>query len=109
MQKLVAERLPEITPEVSRFLKGTLDFVGINHYTTLYVRNDRMKLRKLILQDASTDSAVITTCKMPSILDQFFFFRATMLWTNVIPLFVSASKHGVAIGDRVCLNLYIIK
>ncbi|XP_011095300.1 putative beta-glucosidase 41 isoform X2 [Sesamum indicum] len=72
MQKLVAERLPEITPETSRFLKGSLDFVGINHYTTLYARNDRTHFRKLILQDASSDSAVIAT----------------------------SSKHGIAIGER---------
>lgn len=65
MQKLVGDRLPEISSKASVFLKGTLDFVGINHYTTLYVRNDKLQLRKLILQDASTDSAVITTCKMP--------------------------------------------
>ncbi|KAL3850803.1 hypothetical protein ACJIZ3_012685 [Penstemon smallii] len=72
MQKLVAERLPEISPNVSQFLKGSVDFIGINHYTTLYARNDRAQIRKLILQDASSDSAVITT----------------------------ASKHGVAIGER---------
>uniref|UniRef100_A0A5B6YS65 Putative beta-glucosidase 41 isoform X1 n=1 Tax=Davidia involucrata TaxID=16924 RepID=A0A5B6YS65_DAVIN len=65
MQKLVGQRLPEITPEVSRLLVGSLDFVGINHYTTLYARNDITRIRKLILQDASSDAAVITTCKMP--------------------------------------------
>lgn len=62
MQKLVAERLPTINPEVSKQLKGTLDFIGINHYTTLYARNDRTRIHKLIMQDASSDSAVITTC-----------------------------------------------
>ncbi|XP_047956975.1 putative beta-glucosidase 41 isoform X4 [Salvia hispanica] len=81
MQKLVGERLPKIGPKLSQFLKGTLDFIGINHYTTLYVRNDRMRLGKLILQDASTDSAIIT----------------------------SHSKHGVKIGDRAASSwLYIV-
>ncbi|KAI3457022.1 hypothetical protein Pfo_013685 [Paulownia fortunei] len=72
MQKLVGERLPEITSEVSQLLKGSLDFIGINHYTALYARNDRTRIRKFILQDASSDSAVITT----------------------------SSKHGVSIGER---------
>ncbi|KAA8526907.1 hypothetical protein F0562_008864 [Nyssa sinensis] len=72
MKKLVGQRLPEITPKMSRLLVGSLDFVGINHYTTLYARNDRTRIRKLILQDASSDSAVITT----------------------------SSRHGVAIGER---------
>ncbi|XP_057465563.1 putative beta-glucosidase 41 isoform X1 [Actinidia eriantha] len=68
MQKLVGERLPKIAHKVSR----SLDFLGINHYTTLYARNDRTRVRKFVMQDASTDAAVITT----------------------------SSRHGVAIGDR---------
>lgn len=81
MQKLVAERLPEIGVEASQFLKGTLDFIGINHYTSLYARNDKIGIRKLIMQDASTDSAVITT----------------------------HSKNGVAIGERAASSwLYIV-
>lgn len=64
MQTLVDERLPEITPEVSEFLIGTLDFVGINHYTSLYAKNDKTRIRKFILKDASTDAAVITPCKI---------------------------------------------
>lgn len=61
MKNLVGERLPEISLEISKFLMGSLDFVGLNHYTTLYARNDRTHIRKLILQDASSDNAVITT------------------------------------------------
>ncbi|KAK2984762.1 hypothetical protein RJ640_004587 [Escallonia rubra] len=57
MQKLVDERLPEISPAVSRLLVGSVDFVGINHYTTLYARNDRTRIRKLVLHDASSDTA----------------------------------------------------
>nr|GMC74616.1 putative beta-glucosidase 41 [Ipomoea batatas] len=71
MQSLVAERLPEISGEVSRQLRGSLDFIGINHYTTYYARNDRFRIRKFFMQDASSDAAVITT----------------------------AFKHGVAIGE----------
>lgn len=64
MQKLVGdERLPKISPNMSQFLKGSLDFVGINHYTTLYARNDRFRIREFLLSDAITDSAVVTTCK----------------------------------------------
>jgi beta-glucosidase/6-phospho-beta-glucosidase/beta-galactosidase len=64
MKKLVGERLPEISSTISKFLAGSFDFVGINHYTTLYARNDRTHIRKLILQDASSDAAVIATRKM---------------------------------------------
>lgn len=64
MQKLVAERLPEITNAASEFLVGSLDFIGINHYTSLYTRNDRTRIHKLIMQDAISDAAVITTGKL---------------------------------------------
>lgn len=61
MQKLVGKRLPKISSETSELLAGSLDFVGINHYTSLYARNDRIHFRKLVLRDALTDAAVITT------------------------------------------------
>ncbi|AQK66374.1 Putative beta-glucosidase 41 [Zea mays] len=61
MQKLVGDRLPQFSARASMLVSGSLDFVGINHYTTLYVRNDRMRIRKLVMNDASTDAAVIPT------------------------------------------------
>lgn len=63
MKVFVGERLPEISPEMSKIIVRSLDFVGLNHYTTLYARNDRSRIQKLILQDAYSDAAVIATCK----------------------------------------------
>ncbi|TQD70161.1 hypothetical protein C1H46_044307 [Malus baccata] len=79
MKKLVDKRLPEISQEISNFLVGTLDFVGLNHYTTYYARNDRTRIRKFIMQDATSDAAVIST----------------------------PYKGGVAIGERVCLKPFL--
>lgn len=64
MEKLVAKRLPEISDTASKFLVGSLDIIGINHYTSVYTRNDRTRIRKLVMQDAATDAAVITTGKL---------------------------------------------
>lgn len=61
MKKLVGERLPEISYANSKFLVGSLDFIGINHYTSVYTRNDRTRIHKLVMQDAVSDAAVITT------------------------------------------------
>ncbi|XAR60322.1 Beta-glucosidase [Bertholletia excelsa] len=36
MQKLVGNRLPKFTEEQSELLKGSLDFLGFNYYTTNY-------------------------------------------------------------------------
>ncbi|CAN0880910.1 Beta-glucosidase 27 [Linum grandiflorum] len=36
MKKLVRERLPKFTPEQSKVLKGSIDFLGVNYYTSRF-------------------------------------------------------------------------
>ncbi|KAJ7548006.1 hypothetical protein O6H91_08G113200 [Diphasiastrum complanatum] len=38
MQKLVGHRLPKFTKEQIRVVKGSIDFIGLNHYSTSYVK-----------------------------------------------------------------------
>jgi len=64
MKKLEGERLPLTSLEMSKLLVGSSEFVGINHYTILYIRNDRTWIQKLILLDASSYAAVNATCKI---------------------------------------------
>ena len=40
MKKIVGSCLPPFTEVQSELIKGSLDFIGINHYYSLYV-NDR--------------------------------------------------------------------
>ncbi|KAJ6894453.1 hypothetical protein NC652_028275 [Populus alba x Populus x berolinensis] len=61
---------------MSKLLVGSLEFGGINHYTILYIRNDRTWIQKLILPDASSYAAVIA----------------------------ASYRRGVAIGEPVCPN-----
>jgi beta-glucosidase len=61
MQKLAGVRLPHFSTQESNLVSALLDFVGINHHTTLYVRNDRMWIRKLVMNDVSTNSGTILT------------------------------------------------
>lgn len=82
MQRLVGKRLPEISPKTAKFLLGSLDFVGINHYTTLYARNDRTRIRKFILRDASSDAAVITTSFRGG---EAIGERAASRWLHIVP------------------------
>lgn len=101
MKSLVEERLPQITPDISKSIKGAFDYLGINHYTTLYARNDRTRIRKLILQDASSDAAVITSGKMRHHFSLLLEEHLTV--PNLSTLFVVAYRGGVAIGERVCI------
>ncbi|KAM6580396.1 hypothetical protein CsatA_004170 [Cannabis sativa] len=82
MKKFVGERLPKISQATSKLLVGSLDFVGINHYTTLYARNDRARIRKFILQDALSDVAVITTPYRKGIA---IGEKAASRWLRIVP------------------------
>lgn len=98
----MSERLPDISPEVYTLLKGSLDFVGINHYTTLYARNDRSRTRKFILQDASSDAAVITTNKTRRLLILVSSIHISTLFCNPVRFFVLLAFRGLEpIGDKV--------
>lgn len=123
MKKLVGERLPEISSATSKFLVGSLDFIGINHYTSLYTRNDRTRIHKLVMQDALSDAAVITTGKLLMlILTPFFnlpFFyllclkQALLLkfigsfWYFLL-FFILAYRRGAAIGEKVCSDCSVL-
>ncbi|XP_074290565.1 putative beta-glucosidase 41 [Silene latifolia] len=82
MQELVGSRLPDITPKIAKLLTGSLDFVGVNHYTTVYARNDRTRFRKFILQDASTDAAIITS---PYRFGKAIGEKAGSSWLHIVP------------------------
>lgn len=60
MKARVGDRLPRFTPSESNLLKGSLDFVGINHYTTWYARNNKTDLIGTLLRDTLSDSGAVT-------------------------------------------------
>ncbi|TVU15612.1 hypothetical protein EJB05_39142, partial [Eragrostis curvula] len=39
MKRLVGNRLPQLTKEQSKLVKGAFDFIGLNYYTSYYVDN----------------------------------------------------------------------
>lgn len=59
----VGSRLPKFTKAESTLLKGSLDFVGINHYTTWYARNNKTNIIGKILNDTVADSGAFTSRK----------------------------------------------
>ena len=67
----VGSRLPNFTRDESALLKGSLDFVGINHYTTFYAEYDANNLTGMLLNDSLADSRAITLRKFWSWLSYF--------------------------------------
>lgn len=55
MQKIVGKRLPKFTTAESKLLKGSIDFLGINYYTSSYAENGLTSSANL---SATTDSHV---------------------------------------------------
>jgi len=63
MRNRVGDRLPKFTENDAALVKGSLDFVGINHYTTFYARSNDSLLGDVIgrvLNDSVADSGAIT-------------------------------------------------
>ena len=72
MRQRVRDRLPKFTAEQTALIKGSLDFVGINHYTTYYARSNKTNIIGLLLNDALADSGTLTLRKSVGIYDIFW-------------------------------------
>lgn len=57
MRKIVGSRLPVFTDEDSRRVKGSYDFIGLNHYATISVQADTSMLENQ-LRDYMHDVAI---------------------------------------------------
>ena len=66
MRSRVGKRLPRFTTKEADLVKGSLDFVGINHYTTFYTKEDHSTVIKYLLNDTLADSGSISLRKFCS-------------------------------------------
>ncbi|CAA6663448.1 unnamed protein product [Spirodela intermedia] len=57
MKKIVGSKIPSITDSQSKQLKGSIDFIAINYYSSLYVSNDPTPKRGL--QDFNGDTSAL--------------------------------------------------
>ncbi|KAL4303604.1 hypothetical protein GQ457_10G028770 [Hibiscus cannabinus] len=78
----VGSRLPRFTKAESALLKGSLDFVGINHYTTFYARENKTNLIGSILHDTVADSGTFTS---PFKNGKTIGEKANSIWIYVVP------------------------
>jgi beta-glucosidase len=82
MRSRVGSRLPVFTGSQSSLVKGSLDFVGINHYTTYYARNNATNLIGTLLHDAVSDSGTVT---LPFKGLSTIGDRASSIWLYIVP------------------------
>lgn len=64
MRTRVGDRLPRFSKLQSYLLKGSIDFVGINHYTTWYAWHNSTSIIGVLLNDSLADSGSLTLRKL---------------------------------------------
>ncbi|KAH6797814.1 beta glucosidase 40 [Perilla frutescens var. hirtella] len=85
MRTRVRDRLPRFTMEQSVMLRGSYDFIGINHYTTWYASQDKTNIIGALLNDSLSDSGAFT---FPIAIGQPVYDRANSVWLYIVP-------HGI--------------
>ncbi|XP_022776768.1 beta-glucosidase 40-like [Durio zibethinus] len=82
MRSRVGSRLPNFTESESALLKGSLDFVGINHYTTYYARQNKANSNFDLLNDCVADADAYT---LPIKDGNPIGDRANSMWLYIVP------------------------
>ncbi|XP_057839739.1 beta-glucosidase 40 isoform X2 [Cryptomeria japonica] len=82
MRERVGDRLPSFSIEESNLVRWSLDFVGINHYTTYYAANDEKHIIGFVLNDALADSGAIT---LPFRKGTAIGSKAASIWLYIVP------------------------
>ncbi|KAL3531461.1 hypothetical protein ACH5RR_010783 [Cinchona calisaya] len=54
IKKNAGTRIPVLTPHESKLVKGSFDFIGLNHYATFYIKDDTSSL-KMEIRDINAD------------------------------------------------------
>ncbi|GLU09529.1 hypothetical protein SLE2022_263840 [Rubroshorea leprosula] len=83
MRSRVGSRLPKFTKSEAALVKGSFDFIGINHYTTFYARNNATNIIGVLLNDSLSDSGT-TTLPFKNGL-QPIGDRANSIWLYIVP------------------------
>ncbi|PIA63027.1 hypothetical protein AQUCO_00200803v1 [Aquilegia coerulea] len=82
MRTRVGNRLPTFSKPEAALVKGSFDFVGINHYTTFYGRHNSTGIIGNLLNDTIADSGAIT---LPFRGLKPIGDRASSIWLYIVP------------------------
>ena len=67
MKRIVGSRLPSFTKAESNNIKGSVDFMGLNYYSSFYAKNNSSS-PQMDQRDFMADMAVEFSCKFKAIL-----------------------------------------
>ncbi|XP_020244353.1 beta-glucosidase 6 [Asparagus officinalis] len=82
MRTRVGDRLPKFTRAEAATVKGSLDFVGINHYTTFYAKQNSTNIIHILFNDTLSDSGAVT---LPFKDFKPIGDRASSIWLYIVP------------------------
>ncbi|KAG8383045.1 hypothetical protein BUALT_Bualt05G0143600 [Buddleja alternifolia] len=86
MRTRVGSRLPKFSEAESTRLRGSFDFIGINHYTTWYATANKIdSTTRVLLNKSLSDSGAVT---LPVAIGKPIADRANSLWLYMVP-------HGI--------------
>ncbi|KAG8074016.1 hypothetical protein GUJ93_ZPchr0006g42199 [Zizania palustris] len=82
MRARVGDRLPGFTAEEAAVVKGALDFMGINHYTTYYTRQNNTNFIGVLLNNTLADTGTVS---LPFKNGKPIGDRANSIWLYIVP------------------------
>ncbi|EEC74750.1 hypothetical protein OsI_10506 [Oryza sativa Indica Group] len=82
MRARVGERLPRFTADEAAVVKGALDFVGVNHYTTYYTRHNNTNIIGTLLNNTLADTGTVS---LPFKNGKPIGDRANSIWLYIVP------------------------
>ncbi|XP_042418449.1 beta-glucosidase 6-like [Zingiber officinale] len=82
MRTRVGDRLPKFSTAEAALVKGSLDFVGVNHYTTYYAKQNQTNMIGILLNDTIADSGAIT---LPFKNGKPIGDRSSSIWLYIVP------------------------
>ncbi|GER43794.1 beta-glucosidase [Striga asiatica] len=82
MRTRVGSRLPTFSPAQSTQVKGSFDFIGINHYTTWFASENNVDIINVLLNDTLSDSGALI---LPFVLGKPIPDKANSVWLYIVP------------------------
>ncbi|VFQ92253.1 unnamed protein product [Cuscuta campestris] len=82
MKSRVGDRLPQFSAAQSALVKGSYDFIGVNHYTTWYASKNKTNILEMLLHDFIADAGSLTLPfkGLKPIAD-----KASSIWLYIVP------------------------